>query len=57
MNSCKFIIILQSDIIIRIHVSKLYQNCGLVTCKNEKYFYDYYNEFEYNHDLVCHRFQ
>ena len=39
-------------ILIRIHVSILYQNCGLATCKNEKYFYDYYNEFEYNHDLV-----
>ena len=24
----------------------------LATSKNEKYFYDYYNEFEYNHDLV-----
>ena len=21
--------------------------------QNEKYFYDYYNEFEYNHDLVA----
>ena len=24
----------------------------LNTSKNEKYFYDYFNEFEYNHDLV-----
>ena len=40
-------------ILIRIHVSIQYQNCGLSTCKNEKCFYDYYNEFEYNHDLVA----
>ena len=39
-------------ILIRIHVSILYQNCGLVTCKNETNFYNYYNEFVYNHDLV-----
>ena len=24
----------------------------LTTSKNEKYFYDYYNMFEYNHDSV-----
>ena len=34
-------------ILIRIHVS-----IPLETCKNEKYFYDHCNEFEYNHDLV-----
>ena len=39
MYSCKYIIILQSGIhkntiiLIRIHVSILYQNCGLATCK------------------------
>ena len=24
----------------------------IVNMQNEKYFYDHYNEFEYNHDLV-----
>ena len=39
MYLCKYIIILQSGIhkntiiLIRIHVSLLYQNCGLATCK------------------------
>ena len=39
MYSCKYIIILQSGILIRIHVSILYQNCGLTTCTGEKNYY------------------
>ena len=38
MNSCKY-----TWIVIFI---------PLTTCKNEKYFYDHYNEFEYNQDYV-----
>ena len=39
-------------ILSRIHVSIPFQNCGLVTCKNETDFFGYCNEFEYNHVYV-----
>ena len=45
-------------ILLRIHVSIPFQNCGLLYeyhqqhAKNEKYFYNHYNEFKYNHDYV-----